>query len=241
MPHTALYTSNWTKTFSRGKSSFSTIFRHRIYDPLSRIVFQCTIGKTKYSIHKRYYSYLVHMYNFTWTNERCVEIPYFSQIVALYSPSKVLEVGNTLSHYQKVKHTVIDKYETEPGVLATDILDYKPRGKFDLIIAISTVEHIGWHEAEKRSQKALEAITHITSLLAPKGRFVFSFPLGVNPSLDKALKENSLGGAKLIFMRRKNRLNIWEETSYPQVKSVKYNTPFPNANALCIATFTRRK
>lgn len=237
--HSALYTPNWSKNLSQGKSSLVAKLRHRIYDPLSKVLFSLIVGQMKVKIQKRDYRYLAHWYNFTWTNERAIEVPFFQRLVGMYSAPKILEVGNTLSHYQSIKHTIVDKYETGPDVHNIDVLEFRPRGKFDLIIAISTLEHVGWHEKEKRPEKAIEAIDHLTSLLSPKGRLVVSFPIGVNPALDTMLRENSLPHAKTIFLRRKNRMNIWEESTYNSVKMAKYNRPYPNANAICILTLSR--
>lgn len=234
--HTALYTNEQPQM---EKATIYSRIRHRIYDPISKIFFQLTVGLTKLRIQKRDYEYLVHWYNYTWTNERAIEIPYFSHLISQYSAQKILEVGNTLAHYQAVKHKVIDKYETAPHVENLDVLEFTARGKFDLIFAISTLEHVGWHEKEKRAEKALEAISHLKGLLSPKGRLVFSFPLGVNPALDSMIKKSSQVRAKLLFLRRKNSFNSWEEATYNEVKAVKYNAPYPNANAICIATFTR--
>lgn len=55
--------------------------------------------------------YFFHLYNTTWKNERAIEIPIVLSYLYLYNPKEVIEVGNVLSHYIKIEHTVVDKYE----------------------------------------------------------------------------------------------------------------------------------
>ncbi len=241
MAHAGLYTKNWSKKLSLQRSPLFAKIRHRLYDPLSRIFFLLTIGRLKIKIQKREYPYFVDWYNYTWTNERTIEISFFSHLLLQFAPQKILEIGNTLSHYRKVSHTIIDKYEVADNVENIDVLNFKPRGTFDLIFSISTFEHIGWHEKEKRAEKALESIEHVRTLLSDNGKLVFSFPIGVNPALDRAVSEKKFLHTEIVFLRRKNRFNMWEVTTYAAVKNSKYNTPYPNANAICIVTLKKKK
>jgi len=49
-----------------------------------------------------------------------------------------------LSHYFAVKHDIVDKYEIAPSVVNEDLVNFKPGKKYDLIVSISTLEHVGW-------------------------------------------------------------------------------------------------
>ena len=90
------------------------------------------------------YGYLFHRYNLTWLTERAVEVPVVQAIVDRHAGERILEVGNVLSHYRSQSHLVVDKYERGRGVLNRDVLDLDDLGPFDLIVAISTLEHVGW-------------------------------------------------------------------------------------------------
>jgi len=122
-------------------------------------------GKT-FQIDGATYSYFLHPYNQTWTNERAVEIPVIREAVNANAGKRILEVGNVLSHYFPVAHIVVDKDERSscPHILNVDFLDYTPDTKFDLIISISTVEHIGRNEPPGLSNKAVEADIGFRSL-----------------------------------------------------------------------------
>jgi SAM-dependent methyltransferase len=135
-----------------------------------------------------FYNYYAHPYNATWMNERTVEIPVFARILGQTKENdSVLEVGNVLNHYGlDIGQNIVDLYEKEPRVINSDIIDYHPTYKYDLIVSISTIEHIG-KDDEPRPVKALEAIDHLKNLLAPGGRLVISIPLRYNPDVDNLL------------------------------------------------------
>ncbi len=211
-----------------------------ILDPLSKFVFEHTTAHIPLKIEKKKYHYFSSLYNFTWQNERAVEIAYFHQLIPTYPAASILEVGNVLRHYFPFTHQVVDKYESDSGVINMDILEYTPRRKFDLIIAISTLEHVGWHEKGHQAKKSLDAISHLQSLLSAKGKLVFSVPLGINPALDTVIYENSLPLTKKIYLRRKNRWNEWEECSLDRIRGTLYNTPYPSANAILIGEIKKK-
>src|SRR6476469_7061547 len=50
------------------------------------------------------YPYLIHPHNFTWENERAVEVPiaWRAVMLARVRGGRVLEVGNVLGHYGRV-------------------------------------------------------------------------------------------------------------------------------------------
>jgi hypothetical protein len=212
-----------------------------IFDPISKLIFDQTIAKKQIRIDGKSYQYLSHWYNFTWKNERALEIPYFQNLCKQYTPGKTLEIGHTLGHYFPHSHQVIDKYEKADSVINIDVLEFTPPKKFDLIIAISTLEHVGWHEAEHDAQKALRAITHLQSLLSPRGRLVFSVPIGVNPALDSAVLSNTLPLSVVIYLRRINRWNVWKECKIQDIQNARYDFPYPNANAIVIGEIQNRK
>ena len=148
-------------------------------------------------------------YNVTWGNERCAEIPIARWHLA-QANGPVLEVGNVLGHYGTHTQTVIDKYETAPNVFNADITDWQTDERFDLILSISTFEHIGFDdEAEGDSgDKIQAAIAACRALLAPGGSLVITVPLGYNPALDELIANDALGANESRFLLRHDR-RVW--------------------------------
>lgn len=191
------------------------------------------ITRPKFIFQNKPYFYFCHRYNITWRNERAVEIPILKEFIK--NQQNILEVGNVLNHYLPFQHNVIDKYESAPNVVNQDIINFFPARKYNLIISISTFEHIGWDEPEKDPDKILRTIEHLKeNCLAPNGKIIFSAPLGYNPNLDKFLADNRLNLAEKYFFKRISNWNTWRETDYESVKNVKYASPYAFANAIII-------
>lgn len=159
-----------------------------------------------------YYNYFAHPYNMTWMNERCVEMPIMGRILGVHRGRFVLEVGNVLGHYMHVGHVVVDKYEVDPGILTMDILNYKPAVGYDLILCISTLEHIG-KDDEQRPVKALAALDHMKTLLSPGGCLVVSVPLGYNRLVDGLLEREF---DRACYIQRWGRLD-WRQITSDQL------------------------
>ena len=159
------YTYDYTSAAAGDENAFRRYWR-AIKMTLTRRV------RTKtFRFDGREYEYLYHPYNRTWKNERGVEIPIFRELLLKHEGKRVLEVGNVLSHYFPIHHEVIDKYEVSSGVINQDIVEFVPQDKYDLIISISTLEHVGWDEQPQKPGKLLQAIDHLrATCLAPSGR-----------------------------------------------------------------------
>jgi SAM-dependent methyltransferase len=171
----------------------------------------------------RSYRYFYHLYNITWKNERAVEIAVARDFVEHHPSDQVLEVGNVLSWYGPVRHDVLDKYEVMRGVINDDIIDFEPGHRYDAIVAISTMEHVGWDETPRDPTKVLRAIDHLKRLLAPGGRMLITAPLGYNAALDAALGDGTLRFTRQSFMKRVGRTR-WREASWEEVKDLAYVT-----------------
>ena len=183
----------------------------------------------------RRYDYFWHDYNMTWRNERCVEVSLARALLAESAGARVLEVGNVLSHYIPVAHDIVDKYEQAPGVLNADVVDFLPERRYELIVSISTLEHVGWDEMPREPGKALRAVAHLKErCLAPGGRMLVTFPVGHNPELDQAFAAGRLAFAESRCMRRAGRFAHWREASWAEVRDAAYGHPYPFANALVI-------
>jgi SAM-dependent methyltransferase len=187
--------------------------------------------------------YLHHAYNYTWLNERAVEIPLAAAVLAGAGNARVLEIGNVLGHYRPVTHTVVDKYEQSPGVLNVDVVDIGADtdlpGPFDLVLAISTLEHVGLDEEVQDPGKPARAIAHLTSLLAPGGRLWCTFPVGYNAALDEGLREGRLGFDRLTALRRTGRDNRWEQLPVDEVWGISYDWLLYTAHAVVVAELVR--
>jgi hypothetical protein len=195
------------------------------------------------------YQYFYDDYNLTWCNERTVEIPIIWRAVCENEGRKVLEVGNVLSHYFPTDHLVVDKYERDSRVLNEDIVEFSSEEKFDLIVSISTLEHVGWDEKPKDPAKILKALQRLKAMLAEDGEIRLTLSWGWSPYLDRMILERSLGLTTTFFMRRISFDNLWEECDMAQLRKAVYRhsypdnsqdfPPYPHANAIVIGTISK--
>lgn len=182
----------------------------------------------------------IHKYNMTWAGERAVEIPIAMNYLSTTSPAKTLEVGNVLQHYSPVTHTIVDKFEHAAGVTNVDILDFQSGRKYDLIISISTFEHIGFDDDSTggSGQKIQNAINHCRDLLSDNGVLVITVPMGYNPELDAIIRANQWSASSRHFLYRTGYTE-WEETDEKTAFLHPYRCRFPYANAIMVAEFNR--
>ena len=171
------------------------------------------------------YPYFYHRYNNTAETERCVEIPLAWEFLQRRATPTVLEIGNVLNHYKPFPHTIVDKYETAEGAFNVDVCDFSPAQKFDAIVSISTIEHVGWDERPFEAQKALRAIEHLRQMFAPGGSMFLSFPIGHNETLDAAVRDGILGCTELRGMKRLPR-NNWIEAPISELLRGRLNPPY---------------
>lgn len=193
-----------------------------------------------FMVSSKKYHYFCHRYNATWRNERGVEVPIVWQEVqqAQKQNKRILEIGNVLSHYFPVTHDVVDKYEQAPGVVNEDIITFKPQKKYDLIVSISTLEHVGWDETPKDKLKTKKAMQAIKKMLTKNGEAVITIPLGYNPHLDILLKREAITFDTTHYLKKTSELNTWAETNSSIVGKIRYGKPFENANGLVIGKLT---
>jgi hypothetical protein len=229
------------------------------------------------------YHYFVHAYNYTWMNERAVEVALAAQVLQhhLAHPSRtakthtkngsaghILEVGNVLSHYVpecldaetgKPRHMVVDKYERAPGVLNVDVVGFKPpraQQRFQCIISVSTLEHVGWDEPQKDTTKIKQAVEHLIGLLQPGGKLLITVPVGYNRYCDAYVAstmdaQNSTTtpsvrgtrGAQFTWtaLRRIDAANHWQQVPVTKqlLRQARYNEPFSNANVVLVGEYVR--
>jgi SAM-dependent methyltransferase len=187
-----------------------------------------------FTFQGRSFPYFLHPYNFTWSNERAVEIPIVMDALRGCAGGRVLEIGNVLSHYVPARHEVVDKFERGRKVRNLDVLEVGGEAKYDLIVSISTLEHVGWDEEPKDPQKVIRAVHHLTDqLVKPGGRLVVTLPLGYNPPLDHLLAQGALPFTRTTHLRRSGP-TTWREAVWDEVAGCRYGEPWTAASGLVI-------
>ena len=124
-----------------------------------------------------------HPYNWTHTNERQVELPIVFDWLSRRTGDG-LEIGNVTSHYITPQHKILDLIEHDECVTNANLFD--ENGKFDWVLAISTIEHVGW-DNEPGLRNPAEAVNHLLGLLKPNGSMLVTVPVGYNWTLDAEL------------------------------------------------------
>ena len=199
---------------------------------------------TRFVLDGREYDYLWHPLEATWRSERAVEIPIGLAALARTDPRSTLEVGNVLRKYAgaHAAHEVIDRYEQAPGVTNADALTFAG-GPYDLIVSISTLEHVGYDELPRDAAKAIAAVENLRRLLSPRGEMLATIPVGYNRDLDDALRDGSLDASASYLARlgelRWKQINAADTTDvhgwpWPGTEAV-YGWPWPGANVLAVA------
>lgn len=181
--------------------------------------------------------YFHHRYNYTWLNERAVETALAVEVLRDSAGQDVLEVGNVLGHYVPVDHLVVDKYEVAPGVLNADVADLELERRFDLIVSVSTLEHVGLDEDLKDPLKAGRAIARLQSLLKPGGRLWVTLPAGYNLDLDQQIREGEVSFTRLRALRRDDFRNRWREVPVEEVWSASYDWLLYTAHGLLVGEY----
>lgn len=185
------------------------------------------------------YRYFIHYRS--WASERVVEIPIVLNYIK--EDKRILEVGNVLSQFVRLKWDVVDKFERGNGIINEDIIEFKPGEKYDLIISISTLEHIGFNEdvggGEKPDgkcsiDKIKQSIDNLKDCLTPYGMMVTTVPLGYNKEMDIHLFDDKLGFNEIYLLKRISKWNIWKEVKIDEVVNPQYGYPYPCANYICV-------
>jgi len=211
-------------------------------------VFDLTIGYYYYRVFRssatfllqeRTFRYFYHKYNKTWRSERAVEVPIFWELVKENRGKNILEVGNVLSHYFPVNHDVLDKYEMSRGVINQDVVDFQPSVQYDLIISISTLEHVGWDESPREPGKILRAIDNLCRCLSPGGKIVATLPLGYNTDMDLLLDQRKIPFTAMHCLKRGSTDNRWAETDWSGVNNTKYNDVLVYAKGIIVGVIKK--
>ena len=155
-----------------------------------------------FRFNSKQYEYFKHPYNNAAENMRTLEVPIIHEYLRHQSAfDYILEIGNVLSHYGKTTWDIIDLKE---GPIKQDLMTWEPQTQYDLIVSISTVEHI--------NASPEDIIQKIRSLLTLGGKAIITLPTGYNPEWDKSLLGGELNVIVVGCMERRDD-NSWIECS----------------------------
>ncbi|MBN2421490.1 hypothetical protein JXB27_04390 [Candidatus Woesearchaeota archaeon] len=213
-----------------------TAARNRIYRMIApSFIFLRKGRKFEFENEKLYYN--LSKYGMCWNSERTIEMPIIIKILDKMNAKhrNMLEIGNVLNNYKKYGQIVVDKFEKNKGVINEDILNYKTKKKFDIMVSVSTLEHVGWDETPSKPENILLAVKNIKQNILKKGGILlFTIPIGYNPYIDSLIAKNKIKLEKEWYFKKISLSNKWKETTKKYAFSREYNYPYECANALFI-------
>lgn len=162
------------------------------------------------------------------TTERAIEIPWVLARLEPYRSAgkKILEIGNVLQQWAPFAHDVVDKYELVPGIMNEDIVSFKPVRPYDVAVSVSTLEHVGLDEAERRPEKFTMAVENVVkNCLKPNCQLIATTPIGYNSVVDRFLLERTDSDVRVTFMVRGSILNTWRQKRVGEVVNELSNGP----------------
>jgi len=154
---------------------------------------------------------------------RSVEIALGKLAFERFKGQYILEVGNTLHQYIGGYHLCVDQFDPEQRVIQKDILGFEAFGAFDLVISISTIEHIGYdttyHGNEKKEGwRAVQATRHCYNLMRDGGSLLATWDIGANPFLDLAIEQKVIPFGSYYYLAQDPETLQWSEISQEQLK-----------------------
>ena len=191
-------------------------------------------GRGEFSFAGERHRYLFDRYKWTWLTERAVEVPIARSFLSGRRPERVLEIGHVLGHYGPREHVVVDKYEEAPGVLNHDVFELDQLGRFDRVVAISTLEHVGWDEEPRDRSKSPASLHAAQRLIAPGGKLLVTVPVGYHPGLDAAIQAGEFRFAEVGALRRRRFGPHWEEVAPESVWGTPYDFLLYSARAVFV-------
>ena len=113
-----------------------------------------------------------------------------------------------------------------------DVVSFWPNRRYDLIVSVSTLEHVGWDEKPKDPAKVLRAIDRLRGLLTDAGELMFTIPKGWHLELDRFISEGRIPLAERLCVKRIFSDGRWAEVDCRELEELRYDTPFPYANGV---------
>ncbi len=169
-------------------------------------------------------------------NERAVELPIVKRELdrcevssILGKTVRILEVGNVFhKHYSKHPPAwpVVDLYEKPyHHVINEDITKFETSERYDLVVSVSTLEHVGFDYQEKRDPARCRiAVERIRTLLKPGGRLIVTCGFGYNRNWDRMVVSGEIEFDRLDCMIRvsSQEANQWVEAPLSEASEKKY-------------------
>ncbi|MDQ2905173.1 MAG: hypothetical protein ABI456_03855 [Ktedonobacteraceae bacterium] len=210
--------------------------------------------------------------------ERAVEVPLaFDFLARRQSKERMLEVGNVLQYYENALSDVlcirgrriIDKFEVGYGIDNIDIINVDPEEKYQTIISVSTVEHVGQNSSptgrfgeQKKSadrEAPLTAIAKIYDLLAVDGHALLTVPFGklvdggwyvqfsseylglLTTKYNIPQEALSVGYLKRVALesRWSNPHQRWVEAAAGELSTIRYDNIASGARAIAVIELTK--
>ena len=161
-------------------------------------------------------------------NERAVELPIVKRELDRCGGS-ILEVGNVFhKHGSKSPPVwlVVDLYEKPyPHVINEDITKFETSERYDLVVSVSTREHVGFDYQEKRDPTMCRiAVERIKGLLKSGGRLIVTCGFGYNLNWDRMVVSGEIEFDRLDCMIRvsSQEANQWVEAPLSEASEKKY-------------------
>jgi SAM-dependent methyltransferase len=200
------------------------------------------------------------------TDERVIELPW---VLARLRPGRALEVGYAFAEPPYLAAllragfddlTGVDLAEAEvPGMttVQADVRDLPfERGAFDLVLCVSTLEHVGADntgyglEAEADEAARLAALRELRRVLAPSGRLLVTVPCGEPGDYGWFRQEDVRGWTRLfahagLFVEEQEVYELTDEgwRSSPELDTtgLRYGDRGPAASAVLCAELSPRR
>lgn len=197
----------------------------------------------KFTLQGQEMAYVDEAYNGTRINERAVEVAVAKRLIA--KAESVLEVGCVMPHYlpglPNAQHVVVDLYEEFPGVINEDVLTYQTDARYDLVLAVSTLDHLHSPTEVLQALSAMRKWRKVGGLLLVTLPYGQPFYIGGGPWLDALLTSRFQMGASAMWRMDKvdPTQHRWEEVSIFPVHPAgrAYNGASPCANSVYFLLF----
>lgn len=194
---------------------------------------QRRLGDQRFRFAGQDYPYCIDRYGFTWRTERAVEVPVARAFLDSVGSGSVLEIGNVMSHFGRQGQTVVDKYDRRAGVINEDIDGFVPGQKFDCLVSVSTLEHVGFDEEIRDPEKLPRVLRGLKHLVRDRGAVLVTLPLGYNPVVDDMVRRSDLPFSECGYLVRGPQRR-WTEGTRDQALAAGYDHRRRAANAVLI-------
>ncbi|KKQ51509.1 MAG: hypothetical protein UT40_C0006G0026 [Candidatus Woesebacteria bacterium GW2011_GWA1_39_21b] len=224
------------------KVSRSNIVTRVLIDILAYLFYKVFRSQKYFEFQGKKYRYFYHLYNRTVASERVIEIPIAKKYTDQFKGKNILEVGNVLSHYFQINHDVLDKYEKAPGVINKDVVSFNAVKKYDLIISVSTMEHVGYlGDKERNPVKFSKGIKNLKKQLKKRGLMVVTLPIFFNPYIAKKIKLKTMPFNKEYFLKRNSFVNEWQEIDRKTaLQAAGYDKYYANSDTLYVGVYEKK-